>query len=458
MVKESKVRLFGMWASPAVRRVEWALKKKGIEYEYVEEDLSNKSASLLEFNPINKQVPVLVHDGRPIVESLVIIEYIDETWKDRPLLPKDPYERAKARVWATFTEDKCRDAARKAFFAEGEDRAKAIENLEAVLRVLENEIKGKRFFGGDGIGYTDLVVGWLAFWLGIAEEIACFNVVNAKRFPGIASWIDNFLEDPVINANLPPRDKAVEFFRNYRRHIPTDIYIQQQHLKEAMATGEVKLLGTWSSPFVLRIKWALGMKGAQYEFIEEDLSNKSPMLLQYNPVYKKVPVLVHDGKPITESLVILEYIDEMWKENPILPKDPYEKAVARFLSNFGDSKCLPSIWQVCISTGEKQQEAITSAAENLNILEEKLEGKRFFGGETIGYADISLGWISYMVSLLDDVTNVKLIDEVTYPLLSQWISNFTSSPLINDSLPPRDRMVSKFRMLREAFLASAATA
>ncbi|KAH1084201.1 hypothetical protein J1N35_023962 [Gossypium stocksii] len=104
---------------------------------------------------------------------------------------------------------------------------------------------------------------------------------------------------------------------------------------------EVKLLRTWFSPYLHRVVWVLKLKGIDYEWVEQgfrDPKNRSQLLLKYNPVMKTVPVLVRHGRPVLESLVILEYIDETWKNNPILPTDPYERAMARFWANLIDQK------------------------------------------------------------------------------------------------------------------------
>lgn len=109
MEGENEVKLHGMWASTFSKRVELALRLKGIPYEYIEEDLSNKSELLLQYNPVHKKIPVLVHKGKPIAESYIILEYIDETWKTSPkLFPEDPYQRAKVRFWASFIQQQVR--------------------------------------------------------------------------------------------------------------------------------------------------------------------------------------------------------------------------------------------------------------------------------------------------------------------------------------------------------------
>ncbi|KAK9937629.1 hypothetical protein M0R45_014407 [Rubus argutus] len=82
----------------------------------------------------------------------------------------------------------------------------------------------------------------------------------------------------------------------------------------------VVLLDFWPSPFGMRLRIALAEKGVKYEYKEEDLMNKSPLLLQSNPVHKKIPVLIHNGKSVSESVIALQYIDEVWNDKaPLLP-------------------------------------------------------------------------------------------------------------------------------------------
>src|SRR5271163_1739227 len=52
----------------------------------------------LKLNP-NAVVPTLVHDGKVIIESTLIMEYLDETFPHIPLMPRDPYTRSQVRLW-----------------------------------------------------------------------------------------------------------------------------------------------------------------------------------------------------------------------------------------------------------------------------------------------------------------------------------------------------------------------
>ncbi|GAB2303549.1 Glutathione S-transferase U17 [Dionaea muscipula] len=136
--------------------------------------------------------------------------------------------------------------------------------------------------------------------------------------------------------------------------------------------GDVKLLGAGLSPYVLRVKIALNLKSVDYEFQAENLGSKSELLIKSNPVYKKIPVLLHGGKPICESLIIVQYIDEAWSDigPSILPSDPYDRAVARFWAAYVDDKILPAVKGIVVANGEEAK--VKELKEVLVLLEEAL--------------------------------------------------------------------------------------
>ncbi|MFQ6658252.1 hypothetical protein Gotur_027603, partial [Gossypium turneri] len=174
------------------------------------------------------------------------------------------------------------------------------------------------------------------------------------------------------------------------------------------------------------------------------------LLLQYNPVHKKIPVLVHNGNPISESLVILEYIDETWKQNPILPQDPLHRARERFWAKFNDEQLLPSVWGAFTKEGKDREEAMAATMENLKFVEEELKGKKFFSGEKIGLVDLVFGWLANLISIFEEVTGFNIVGE-GYPLLSAWMQEFSELPVIKDTWPPRDKMIIKYQALYDKY-------
>ncbi|KAK3229430.1 hypothetical protein Dsin_001311 [Dipteronia sinensis] len=112
----------------------------------------------------------------------------------------------------------------------------------------------------------------------------------------------------------------------------------------AEAEQEVKLLVKWCSSFGMRVEWALKLKGIKFQVVEQDTTNKSPLLLNSNPIYKKIP--------FTEV-----------------------------------------IRKVIFTKGEQQEKEVKEAKEAMEVLEGELKGKKFFGGDNIGLVDIVLGWI-----------------------------------------------------------------
>ncbi|KAI3782661.1 hypothetical protein L2E82_12714 [Cichorium intybus] len=209
---------------------------------------------------------------------------------------------------------------------------------------------------------------------------------------------------------------------------------------------EVKLYGARGSPFVCRVKIALNMKGIKYENFEEDIFNKSADLLKYNPVHKKIPVLVHNGNPISESLVILEYIDDVWKGVPILPQHSYERSVARFWAKFLDEKCIPALKDVGSNGDEK---VVAKACEQLQILENelKVKGTKFFGGDNINLIDIAAVFIAYWLAIREEAAGIKFFTEDKFPKLTKWADDFVNCQVVKDTLPPRERTLAFYNKM-----------
>jgi glutathione S-transferase len=201
------IKLYDFGPSPNCQRVEIALHEKGLSYDIEPIDLrkrEQKKPEFLKLNPYGK-VPVIVDGEKVLFESCIINEYLDEQYPTPPLMPKDPYKRARIRVLTDYGLNYIHSqywAIRGELYVKKEDGERdwklieeTTQQLRELLQYLENALGDKVYFMGE---FTLLDIALVPRFL----RMESFGVLPATSIPRLGTWLQRMKERPSVKANL----------------------------------------------------------------------------------------------------------------------------------------------------------------------------------------------------------------------------------------------------------------
>jgi ganglioside-induced differentiation-associated protein 1 len=219
--------LYHYWSSVCSQKARMCLAEKRVPWESRHVDIfrfENYSDWYSKLNPKNV-VPTLDHDGKVIIESNVILEYLDEIVPVIPLRPDDPYERAMMRLWVYNSEemahwnvnvcshnlrhakrmearyskeellraaDQCgnpmialRLKRRLAIGVSAEEENEAYEKLEFMLKQMELRLADGPWLAGKTFSLADVA---MAPMINRIEVLARPEMIAPARRPRVADW------------------------------------------------------------------------------------------------------------------------------------------------------------------------------------------------------------------------------------------------------------------------------
>jgi glutathione S-transferase len=238
--------------------------------------------------------------------------------------------------------------------------------------------------------------------------------------------------------------------RAARRSMAAHIVTAVRRMEVPMATlpTPATIIGGPVSPYVRKVLIACEMKGVPYQLDPIVPFYGDDRFSQLNPL-RRVPVYIDDKVSVSDSTVICEYLDERFPSPALLPADPAERARARWIEEFADTRlgdvCIwrifyeavvnPFIWQ----KPRDKEKIARVVAEDLPPVMADVE--RLAPGDGFLFDDVSIADIAVAVIM----RNLKWArvepDTARWPRTCAWVERTTATPALAKITGIADRVM-----------------
>lgn len=195
----------------------------------------------------------------------------------------------------------------------------------------------------------------------------------------------------------------------------------------------MKLLYTKRSPYARKVRIVALEKRIDLELIDEDLTKKSQVLLDANPLGKIPALILENGKALFDSPVICQYLDGLSNQPILIPKSSKERLEVLRWEAIGDGLTDVSLaaYREKLNHPNDFNVAFVTAQEvtidrTLTFIDQHVEELKTFSLAPIaviagvGYTQFRLG---------------HLVDAKKYPHLMAWFTDFSKRPSVQSTIP-----------------------
>ena len=201
------MKLIGSLTSPYVRKVRVVLAEKKLDYQFELENVWASETTIEKHNPLGKVPSLIMEDGTTMIDSRVMVEYIDTLSPVCKLLPPNGRERADIKCWEALA-DGVLDAGvlvrlERTLRPEAQQSpdwiGRQLRKVELGLASMAEQLGEQAYCGGNHYSLADVAVGCCLGWFAFRFPEIDWRAAH----PNLARLYDKLMERPSFKDTVP---------------------------------------------------------------------------------------------------------------------------------------------------------------------------------------------------------------------------------------------------------------